>query len=211
MDEEVFDNMRLCTKGSVYFPREDSELAAHIVKMALANMNDGVKILDMGCGTGYLGIAAMRSPKVSSVCFADINPDAIECAKMNVTRNNPRNVQTSFVVSDLFSNVSGKFDIVMFNAPYLPDPSKDEITMNKEHEIALSGGKDGIELSMRFIDGLSQHIEENSMVVLVGSTASNKDKLLNHITESGFGYSVEATRKFFFEEIFVLAIWKTKA
>ena len=70
------------------------------------------KILDMGTGTGY--VAIYLSKLGFSADGADINPNAISIAKKNARKNG---VNCNFFISDLFSNIKNKYDIIVFNPP----------------------------------------------------------------------------------------------
>ena len=99
----------------VYEPREDSFLILHqIRRFAKGN------VLDMGTGSGILAIEAAKY--ADRVIAADINKDALEFAKEQARANGV--INTKFVLSDLFSYFEQhpvKFDLIIFNPPYLPE------------------------------------------------------------------------------------------
>ncbi|MDE1834099.1 MAG: methyltransferase, partial [Candidatus Micrarchaeota archaeon] len=123
-----FKGMSLTTSVNVYVPSDDSFIAADVVENLVAEFKGNkLDVLDMGSGTGILGLVAAKSPKVSSVIFADINEDAVKMCKENVNLNaNLLHAKCVVKMSDLFSNVDGKFDILIFNAPYLRSDKEDE-------------------------------------------------------------------------------------
>ena len=95
----------------IYKPREDSELLAkYVKKYAFGN------ILDMGTGSGIQALTAAKNKKVRSVLAADIQEEVIDYNKENI-----KNKKIKFIVSDLFSNIKGKFETIIFNPPYLPE------------------------------------------------------------------------------------------
>jgi release factor glutamine methyltransferase len=100
----------------VYRPREDSELLAENLEV-----KEGEEVLELGAGSGLLSIIAAK--KGGKVTATDINPHAVEAAKENAKRNK---VEIEVLEGDLFEPVRGrKFDLIIFNAPYLP-PSPEE-------------------------------------------------------------------------------------
>ncbi len=125
--EEVYKQLKLIKtkrivnvlgKKLIIFPNVfaplwgDSTILAKIVRR---ETKQGDRVLDLGTGTGIQGIFAAQ--KASSVLAVDINPEAIECARQNVTRN--RLIKKIKVkISDLFSSVRGKFDLIIFNPPF---------------------------------------------------------------------------------------------
>ncbi len=105
---------------NVYEPSEDSFFFAENL-----NLQDGACVLDVGTGSGILGIIASRNAR--DVTFIDLNPYAIRCAKRNALINKVKS-QTKFIQSDLFSPLreATKFDAILFNAPYVPTEQSEE-------------------------------------------------------------------------------------
>src|SRR5664279_1570135 len=98
----------------VYEPAEDSFLFAENL-----DVKEGARVLDVGTGCGLLGILAAK--KARNVVAVDLNPFAIRCAKQNSTLNGIRG-KIDFVQASLFAalNSNVTFDLILFNAPYLP-------------------------------------------------------------------------------------------
>src|SRR3989344_373396 len=109
----------------IYETREDSYLLAKYVKEYASG-----RVLDIGCGSWILAEIALG--KTNDVLAVDVDEEAVNFCKAKGI--NAR-------VSDLFSNVNGKFDLIIFNPPYLPE-DKDE---DEESRRAISGGKIGSE------------------------------------------------------------------
>ena len=114
-----FEGLIFDVCDDVYEPAEDSFLFSQNLKVR----RDEV-VLDLGTGSGILAVtAALKARRVLAV---DLNPYAVRCAKMNAKLNGVNNVD--FLQSDLFSAFSSgvKFDLVLFNAPYLPSEAGEE-------------------------------------------------------------------------------------
>ena len=78
------------------------------------------RVLDLGCGSGVGGLIAARASAAEALCLADINPRALALAEVNAAlATSPPAVQ--FAHSDLFSNISGTFDLIVSNPPYMRD------------------------------------------------------------------------------------------
>jgi release factor glutamine methyltransferase len=162
---------------NIYQPREDSYLLEKHVKMLAKG-----KVLDMGTGSGIQAKAAL--PKAESVTAVDINPKAI----------NHLNNKINFIRSDLFSNVKGKFDTIIFNAPYLPEEgTKDP---------ALDGGKKGHETIERFLAQTKEFLARNGIILLVFSSLTNKEKVDQLIEENGYQYELLEKVHIAFEDIY---------
>ncbi len=185
----VYYGIRLELHPDVYEPAEDTFLLAETV-----DVKPGEMALDVGTGTGL--IALLMARKAKRVLGVDVNPKAVELAMKNALLNGIGNVE--FRLSDLFENVSGRFDVITFNAPYLPGEPKKAI------DLALVGGKTGREVIDRFIREVSGYLTENGRVYLVQSSITGIEETLNLFRRVGLRAEVVAKRHFFFEDIVLI-------
>jgi len=142
--------------SEVYNPSDDSFLLLKVMQVA-----PGQSFLDMGCGTGILGIHAAKLG--AEVVAADVNPHAVECTKRNAHAND---VKIRVVESDLFSRVPGYFDVISFNPPYLPGKE----TSTSWIERAWSGGEEGSEVAIRFLDQAWMHLNPGGSIYMILSS-----------------------------------------
>ncbi len=183
------------TTSDVYEPSDDSKLMVEAVKKHAKG-----RMLDLGCGSGIVGIAALKSNKVNSVLFADINPDALIVADRNATNNCVQDKDVSFVESDLFSVMkTNRFDTIAFNPPYLPTSEEEKIKGPINH--AYDGGLDGRAVTDRFLAEFLPHMNPTGVLILLQSSLSNTNKTIGILEKMGFQVHVEGSAKFFFEEI----------
>lgn len=188
-----YKGMEFLTCEHVYEPAEDTFLLADNLMVKKSD-----KVLEIGTGTGIIAIIA--SKKARSVVAVDINRYAVECAQKN-SEINHSNVDIRF--GDLFDSVyDEKFDLILFNTPYLP--TEDEELIEDELEAAWNGGKDGRFVINRFIEDLLDHINPGGCVQLVQSSLSNIEETNGKLTELGFEVSISAIERLFFEEIVVI-------
>jgi FkbM family methyltransferase len=109
-----FKGVNLIIKDGVFTPDPKITNSSSIVINNLPNIK-GKDILDIGCGTGIIGIyCALNGAK--KVLAIDINKEAIENTKENIKRNKVKNIM-KVKQSDLFNNVTGKFDYIIANLP----------------------------------------------------------------------------------------------
>lgn len=183
----------------VYKPCDDSFLLADNLVV-----RRGERVLDMGTGCGIQGIIAAGMG--ASVLACDILPRAVRCARHNARSNG---VDMEVVKSDLFQKVSGSFDLITFNPPYLPpDPLEKEVRravpgMRDVEAVAWDGGRDGRRVITRFLRGCREHLNPGGRVLLVASSLTGIDNVLREFLEAGLRARVVAKKRFFFEEIVV--------
>ncbi len=187
---------------SVYAPAEDTYLALEVLQTAISSVRYA-DVLDMGTGTGILGLHASLSSNVRKVLFADINPAAVELASENAKANSAMlKADMSFIVSDLFKSVNGKFDIIIFNAPYLPHSASDGDMLSR----AWDGGDKGIELTLRFLKEAKYCLKDRGKIIMVESSHGDLARLHAAIEHEGYHVSNETARRYFFEEIIAIEI-----
>ena len=190
-----FDNYVFYVLKDVYEPAEDTFLLAENL---VVNQNDVV--LDVGTGCGILGIlAAKKAKKVVSV---DVNPHAVSCTQMNAKLNGVAG-KMDVRLGNLFEPVGGneKFDVIVFNAPYLPLERSEQKTWI---ERAWAGGPSGMELGDQFISEAPCYLMEKGKIVLVQSTLSNVDETIRKLGEEGLRAVIVAKKKVAFETIVVI-------
>lgn len=168
----------------IYEPRDDSRMLEKQVRSFAAGM-----VLDMGTGCGIQAFAALEKAKEVEAC--DINEEAVEFVKSKGVKA---------YKSDLFEKVSGKFDLIIFNPPYLP-LDKDE---DDESRVITTGGKHGCEIIERFLKEAKNYLNENGIILLVFSSLSgNVNKILE---DNGYCYEKLDEKKVFFESLYVYKI-----
>ena len=172
----------------IYEPNEDSELLAKYV----AKFAHG-KVLDLGTGSGIQAQAALKFSK--DVLAVDINKDAVNHVKKKGIKAK---------VSDLFSNINEKFDLIIFNPPYLPNEELED----KESKRITTGGEYGYEILERFFSQVDKYLNENGKILIVFSSLTNKDKVDDIIKKNNFKFKLLETKKVFFEILYCYLVEK---
>lgn len=204
IDKMDYGEIEIVTGEGVYPPSEDSALAAEMVSFYLSGREKEkpLDVLDLGTATGILGIFAAGNEMAGSVTFADINPDAVALANKNAERNKGLiNCELNFIESDLFSDINGKYDLIVFNAPYLRSEED-----SKMDDIRWSGGKEGAELSINFLRGAVSHMKEAGALILVLSSLSHTGMVMDEMHRLSLRTLKELKRHYFFEDILVWLI-----
>ncbi len=138
----------------IYEPREDSKLLLSVVRKVV---KPGMRVLDMDTGMGIVAILVAEAG--AEVVACDINPEAIEVAKTNAKK---AEVEITFLVSDLFNRVDGKFDMIIFNPPYLP---KDE---REDKESGINTTDNGV--ISRFLEESKDYLKPDGSILIVVSS-----------------------------------------
>ena len=173
---------------NVYTPAEDSFLMLEAISTIPVTNR---KALDLGTGSGIQGLyCAMRG---AIVTVTDIDAAALIYAQQAA---HTLGVTLAAVQSDLFSNVSERFDFVLFNPPYLPSETFEDRTVD--------GGTKGRALTARFLTDLPMHLNEDGTALLLLSSQNDPASLI--ADQQMFEASVVAKRTLFFEELQVLSL-----
>lgn len=152
-------------------PRQETE---ELVEKILAGCRresapPPVDILDMGAGSGVIGLSLAFAFPDARVVLADISPEALTLAQENAEKLGLAQERVSFVQSDLFTSLAGKrFDLIAANLPYIAAAEISALSPEVQRDplLALDGGPRGTELIERFMEVLPQHLTLNGLVAL---------------------------------------------
>ena len=176
----------------VYPPCDDS-----ILLIRCLEVRPDMEILEIGSGSGVVSIhAALEGARVTSV---DINPKAVALTRTNAERMGAE--LTDVKESDLFSNVEGRFDLVLFNLPYLP---VDEGEMDSPIEKAWAGGPDGMGPLPKLVEECPSHLKDGGKLVIVVSSLMDQEALGGVL--EGHPVRELGSDSYFFEQLRVLEI-----
>lgn len=130
------------------------------------------RILDLCTGSGCIGIGAATVFEDASVDLSDISSDALAVAESNIELHELRE-RVRTIQSDVFANISGQYDIIVSNPPYVD--AKDLAGMPDEfqHEpaLGLAAGNDGLDIAHRIIARAAEHLTPGGLLVVeVGNT-----------------------------------------
>ena len=172
----------------MYTPQEDSYLLAEVLTKFLKNTTiKPKKVLDMGSGSGIQAQTCIdQGITKKNITTADIDPGVIQYLK---------NQGFKSILSNLFQNISGKFDLIIFNPPYLPEHPQ-------EKGIDTSGGEKGYETIIKFLKQAKNHLKKEGTILLLLSSLTHPKKVKSE-AKKYFYVKEAASKKLFFEELFV--------
>ncbi len=159
-----FHNREFKSDARALIPRpETEELAEWILSWELPETQ---RVLDMGCGSGVLGLTLAAERPDWDVWLADVSPDALALTQENAASLEIGNA--SFLESDLFAAVDGDFDGIVANLPYVPESERATMAREVLHDpaLALFSGADGLDLIRRFIPEAFQRLKPGGWLVL---------------------------------------------
>lgn len=174
----------------VYPPREDTYL---LLGAALKEAGPDDIALEIGCGSGL--ITQEVAPRVKSILATDINPHAVRMVKAK---------GFEVVRADLFSGLRGRFDLILFNPPYLP--TTDLERTDQWIDFALDGGEDGRKTIRRFLKGLSAHLRPGGRALLLISSLTGLHEVRSMAESEGLDVQDVAKHRCFFEQLHVLRL-----
>lgn len=140
--EQEFMGLTFEVNKHVLVPRQDTET---LVEEVMRHLHDGMKVLDMCTGSGCILLSLMKYSNRCTGTGADISAEALAVAQRNAVRLETGDVR--FIQSDLFENISGRFDIIVSNPPYIKTEVIQELmeeVRNYEPVQALDGREDGL-------------------------------------------------------------------
>ncbi|WP_400227092.1 HemK2/MTQ2 family protein methyltransferase [Methanomethylophilus alvi] len=185
---EYKDGLDIAEDPEVYPPSEDSIFLTESLDIRI-----GEKVLEIGTGSGIVSIQCALNG--ADVVCGDINPRAVALARRNAAANG---VDIDVRETDVYSNIEGRFDTIVFNLPYLPVEDEGELAK------AWSGGPDGLGPLPRLLEGAPEHLLPDGRVVVVVSSLMDRAGLDK--TLEGYEVKVLGELPLFFERLQVLEI-----
>lgn len=184
-----FEGMKLRILPGVFHPKY-----FFTTKLMLRNIKieKGIKVLDMGCGSGALGIhLALRGADVTA---ADINPAAVKAARLNGELNK---IRIKVVESDLFAKIEDNdFDVIVFNPPFFEDmPVTDD-------ERAFYAGP-GLKVLERFAETAAGHLSNDGMIYITFTDIADLDLFHRIFRDTNWSLTTIVENNILCEKIFI--------
>ena len=189
-----YRNAVIKTDSSVYEPSEDSFLLADA---ALSEIKDSERLLEVGCGSGIVA-AVIKANTKAKIAGIDINPDAAKCTKEN---------GIDAIRGDLLSCIKGKFDMIIFNPPYLP--TSEEERTGGWLNTALDGGDDGRKVIYRFLEEAGRCLAGKGKLLLLVSSLSGIEEVKSKMEALDYTVEIKSQERFMFETLAVIVATKT--
>jgi len=153
LGRQEFWNLPFEVTPAVLIPRPETELIVEVALELFEQPVAPVRVADLGTGSGCLAIAIARERPRSRLVAIDISEEALEVARRNAVRHGVAD-RMVFVRSDLLGGISGEFDLIVSNPPYVPESNRGTLQPEvRDHEpgMALFAGLDGLSAIRRLL------------------------------------------------------------
>ena len=144
-------------------PRPETETLVELVLKKFATAP--ARVLDMATGSGCIGLSLAKAWPLSEVILADISEDALDLARLNASR---LSANVKLLRSDLFEKITGSFDLIVANLPYIPSAEIPTLRAEVKRDpiLALDGGPDGLRIVERFLNDALPHLNSGALIAL---------------------------------------------
>lgn len=168
-----FYDINLLVNKNVLIPRFETELLVQkTINYAQKIFKGPLNIIDLGTGSGAIAIT-LKKHLNSTVDAIDISSKALEIAQINAKKNNQK---INFYLSDMLSNVKGKYDIVISNPPYISKTEIiEKIVYDNEPHCALFAEENGLEYYHKILKNIKQHLKPRSLIAFEIGMNQNKE------------------------------------
>jgi len=171
LGEWDFYGMTLSVSPAVLIPRNDTEVLVDWTAAVLRKKygENEFRFLDLGCGSGCIGIALAQLFPTARGVLMDVSPNAVELAKDNVKRYSMLN-RLFCVPGDMLDRADeriGKFDVIVSNPPYITEAEMlelDESVREFEPRGALCGGEDGLDFYRAILNGWLKLLKDGGFI-----------------------------------------------
>ncbi|MDD1771358.1 MAG: methyltransferase [Methanomassiliicoccales archaeon] len=181
-------SIRLDLDVGVYAPAEDTFLM-----LSALEIRKGERALEMGCGSGHIALHMAKAG--ASVTAVDVDPLAAENTRKNAELNR---LEIVVLISDLFQNVPGTYDLLVFNPPYLRG------IVEGQEDLCWAGGEDGVTITARFLQEAKGHLATGGRAIIIVSSDCEGEAMERAL--SGWKIRKLASQNLFFERLDVLEL-----
>lgn len=196
----IIGNVNFCgnifdINENVLIPRfETEQLVVNTVeKIKELWPNESVDLIDLGTGSGAIGISIKKRLPNVNVTLLDISTDALEVAKHNATK---LEVNVKYIINDMLENLANKYDVIVSNPPYIKTNEEiEDIVKNNEPHLALYAGDDGLDCYKKILSHVKENIKNKFLIAFeIGDT--QKEDLFNLASTYLTDYNIECIKDF---------------
>ena len=176
---KYFYNNKFFTNSNTLDPRPETELIVDLFQDYFPNKDEHLQILDLGCGTGCIGLSILSLYNNTILHLSDISNEALEVAKKNAKSLNLLN-KCKFIQSNWFEKINNTYDAIVSNPPYICNNYNLDQEVLYDPPEALFAGKDGMDAYNVILPNTSKYLQNNGKLFIeIGYNQSEKIKLIN--------------------------------
>lgn len=183
MENVNFYGKKFYINENVLIPRfETEELVENtLILINKYFKNEKLNIIDLGCGSGVIGLTLKEKLPTSQVTLLDISEQALEVAKRN---GKAQNLDVKYIKNDFLEGITQKFNCIISNPPYIKTNEEiEKIVKDNEPHLALYAGEDGLNCYRKIFENIKCHLENKYLIALeIGMT--QKEDVINIIEEN---------------------------
>ena len=140
-----------------------------------------LKVIDLGTGSGCIGITLKKKIPTLDITLLDISPKALEIAKENA---NKLEIEVTLVENDMLEGINEKYDIIISNPPYIKENEEiQNIVRNNEPHLALYAGKDGLDCYKKILNRAKNCVKDTFLIAFeIGETQKEDIMTLAKLT-----------------------------
>jgi len=186
---EILSDLEIEVYDSVYVPSHDTFLLIELLEL-----NGNERVLEIGCGSGFVSLhCASKGCRTTAV---DISKKAVENTLSNASKND---LEIEVKTSDMFSGLSDRWDVIIFNPPYLPEE------MDLPPDVRWDGGKSGDETILYFLSEAYNYLKNGGEIYMIYSDRAPLEKINNKIDER-YVVLKKISETFSFETIYAVKL-----
>ncbi len=147
----------------VLIPRfETEELVENTIKYINQYFKEPIDMVDLGCGSGVIGLTLEKKISTKTVDLIDISKEALEITHKNCGNLNSH---ANIIQNDFLNNIEKKYDLIISNPPYIKNEEEiEEIVKNNEPHIALYAGEDGLTCYQKILKDCRKNMKEKCII-----------------------------------------------
>jgi len=161
LGETEFYGYKIIVSNSVLIPRSETEL---LVEKIIHEEKSGTRILDIGTGSGAIVIALAKNLETEYIDAVDISKIVLKIAQQNADLNN---VEINFFQSDIFENVTNKYDLIISNPPYISQAEYEQLPVEikgYEPKSALQAENNGLYFYEKILQNAKEHLTKSGKI-----------------------------------------------
>lgn len=192
LGRKEFYGLEFIVTPDVLVPRPDTEtLVEAALEILKERKNKGPpEVLDLCTGSGAIAIVLKHEIPELKIWASDISPQALKVARQNGVKHllsGSASHQIQFMESDLFSNIKGRFDLIISNPPYVASAEIEKLTpeVRREPILALDGGEDGLDCIRRIAAEAKNHLHPGG-TLLMEADPGQMEKIRGLLEKNGF-------------------------